>query len=208
MKGPRPFYNLFAALALALLAGWVLPGQLAHAQDIDDAELPQAKPDAPRDQALIDALLDRLANAPDAGEAGRIESLIDIEMAKSGSAAIDFLHGRGRDALEQGNTTAAIDHFSAALDHDPGFIEARALRAIAWHQAGETGPALEDAAQVLQVMPRHQVSLALLAVILEETDQRQRALDAWRRVAEINPWMDEAKAAVTRLERALQGQAS
>lgn len=158
------------------------------------------------DQAKLDDLFTRLKAAPDADEAGRIESEIWIEWSKSGSASMDLLFQRGQDAMAMGDTQAAVDHFSAIIDHDPAFVEAWNARATAFYTAGEIGPSLADIAHVLQAEPRHFGALAGLAMILEETGREARALEAYRAAQAIHPHMQAVNDAIARLETKLEGQ--
>lgn len=156
------------------------------------------------DAAKLEPLFQRLKSA-DAAEAARIEAEIRIEWSKSGSAALDLLLQRGADALELGDNITAAEHFTAILDQDPGFVEARAARAMARYLAGETGPALADLAQVLQDDPQRYDALAGVGAILEETGDKTRALAAYRAAAAIHPHMPDVNDAIERLETALQG---
>ena len=61
-----------------------------------------------------------------------IEAKIWAEWSKSGSAAMDLLLHRGRTAMSAGDNEAAIDHFSALIDHAPEFAEACNARATAF----------------------------------------------------------------------------
>jgi tetratricopeptide (TPR) repeat protein len=98
-------------------------------------------------EAELDPLFEALRDADQQG-AQAIENRIWQEWSRSGSAAMDLLLDRGRDALEAGEVEAAIEHFSALVDHAPGFAEAYNARATAWFQAGHYGLALEDIRQV------------------------------------------------------------
>ena len=91
------------------------------------------------DTAKLDGLFERLKTA-EAAEAGRIEREIWIEWSKSGSPAEDLLLQRGKDAMDLGDFPAAIEHFTAIIDHDPDFAEAWNARATAYYMAGEFGP--------------------------------------------------------------------
>lgn len=159
-----------------------------------------------QDAAKLDDLYNRLKEA-EPGAAGRIESEILLESAKSGSASLDLLLRRGTEALALGNAVVASEHLTAALDQAPDFTEARANRALAYFGAGQTGPAIADLAIVLEEEPRHFVAWSLLGAVLEETDQRERALDAYRRAAEVHPHIAEVNAAIARLTKDLEGQA-
>ncbi|MEZ5796284.1 MAG: tetratricopeptide repeat protein [Paracoccaceae bacterium] len=162
-------------------------------------------PASAADQAKLDDLFTRLKTA-DAAEAGRIEAEIWIEWSKSGSPAMDLLLQRGQDALDQGNTAAAIEHLTALIDHDPDFEEAWNARATAYYMAGEIGPALADISHVLQADPRHFGAMTGLALILEESDKPQQALDVYRAAAAIHPHMAQVNEAIARLEKTLEGQ--
>jgi tetratricopeptide (TPR) repeat protein len=157
------------------------------------------------DKAKLDGLFDRLKTAGEE-EAGRIEREIWIEWSKSGSPALDLLLQRGRDALDVGDTTQAIEHFTAIIDQDPDFPEAWNARATAHYLSGEFGPSVADIAQVLQRNPRHFGALSGLAMILEETGKPERALEVYRAAIAIHPHMAGAAEAIERLETEAEGQ--
>jgi tetratricopeptide (TPR) repeat protein len=157
------------------------------------------------DTAKLDDLFDRLKTA-DAGEASRIEREIWIEWSKSGSPAEDLLLLRGKDAMEMGDFAAAIEHFSAIIDQDPGFAEAWNARATAFYMAGEFGPSMADIGKVLSLNPRHFGALSGLAMILEASGSPEKALAAYRAALEIHPHLQGAAEAVERLETESEGQ--
>jgi tetratricopeptide (TPR) repeat protein len=160
---------------------------------------------AAEDTAKLDGLFDRLKTAEE-GEAGRIETEIWIEWSKSGSPALDLLLQRGKDAMDLGDYPAAIEHFSAVIDHDPNFAEAWNARATAYFMAGEFGPSVADIGTVLTLNPRHFGALSGLAMILEETGKPERALDVYRAAIAIHPHMEGAADAIERLEKQAEGQ--
>lgn len=160
---------------------------------------------AAEDTAKLDGLFSRLKTA-EAAEAGRIETEIWIEWSKSGSPALDLLLQRGRDALSMGDTTQAIAHFTAVIDHSPDFAEGWNARATAYYQAGDFGPALADIAQVLKLNPRHFGAISGLAAMLEESGNAQKALAAYRAALEIHPHLEGVTAAIQRLEAQETGQ--
>ena len=155
--------------------------------------------------AKLDDLFSRLKAASE-DEAGRIETEIWIEWSKSGSPALDLLLLRGRDAMELGDLGQAIEHFTAIIDHDPQFSEGWNARATAFFSAGEYGPALADIAQVLSKNPRHFGAISGLAMILEESGQPEKALDAYKVALAIHPHLAGAAEGVKRLEAQTTGQ--
>lgn len=157
------------------------------------------------DTAKLDGLFDRLKTAGE-GEAGRIETEIWIEWSKSGSPAMDLLLQRGKDAMNLGDYPAAIEHFTAIIDHDPAFAEAWNARATAYYMAGEFGPSVADIARVLTLNPRHFGALSGLALILEETGKPERALEVYKAALAIHPHLQGASEAIERLETEAEGQ--
>jgi tetratricopeptide (TPR) repeat protein len=157
------------------------------------------------DSAKLDDLFARLKTAG-VDEAGRIETEIWIEWSKSGSPAMDLLLQRGRDAMDLGDFAAAIEHFTAIIDHSPEFAEAWNARATAYYMAGEFGPSIADIGQVLTRNPRHFGALSGLAMIFEQSDRPERALEVYRAALAIHPHLGGAEQAVERLSRDAEGQ--
>ena len=84
-----------------------------------------------QDEAL---LLRQLAEA-DPAEAKRLDRQLQALWRKSGSASMDLLLKRGRDALELEYTNIAIGHLTALTDHAPDFAEGWHARASAYFAA-------------------------------------------------------------------------
>jgi len=152
----------------------------------------------------LDAALAALARAEGA-EAETLAGQVRMMWSRSGSAAMDLLLARGREALEAGDDAAAIEHLTALTDHAPGFAEGWHARATALFARGRWGQALEDLARTLALEPRHFGALSGLALILEQTGREAAALEALRRLREIYPAREGLDAALERLDRATGG---
>ena len=155
--------------------------------------------------ARLDDLFQQLQTANDE-EAGQITENIWIEWSKSGSAAMDLLLKRGRDAMAAGKPQEAIDHLTALIDHAPNFAEGYNARATAYFQTGDLGPSVSDIAKTLTLNPRHFGALSGLGMIFEELNQPTKALEVYKAALAINPHLANIKAAVKRLEAKLGGQ--
>ncbi len=163
---------------------------------------PALATDAP---SRVDELLLQLRD-PDVENWRRVERQIRNEWSKSGSAAMDLLLQRGRDALARDDMQAAIEHLTALTDHAPDFAEGWYMRATAFFQMGEYGQSVEDLGRALTLNPQHFAALGGLATILEEIGNRESALEALRATLAIHPHQPDIIEAIERLERRLEGQ--
>ena len=152
----------------------------------------------------LDALFDALAAVDEPGWE-QIEDAIWEEWSETGSASLDLLLQRGREAMSAGDTAEAIEHFTALVETAPDFAEGYNARATAYFEAGLYGPSLSDIVRVLSLEPRHFGALAGLGVILEETGDRPGALEAFRAARAIHPHRSDLREAVERLEAELEG---
>lgn len=155
--------------------------------------------------AALDDLFTRLT-AAEGREAQRIEREIWIEWSKSGSASMDLLLERGRDAMAAGQPEVAVEHLTALIDHAPGFAEGWNARATAYFQTGDFGPSVSDIGQVLTLNPRHFGALSGLGMIFEQLEQPEKALEVYRAALAINPHLTTVKESIERLERTVAGQ--
>jgi tetratricopeptide (TPR) repeat protein len=154
--------------------------------------------------ATIPELLEQLRD-PDQQNWQRIERQLMREWSKSGSPSADLLLFRGRQALNTGDTKAAIDHFSALIDHAPDFAEGWNARATAWFMAGNFGLSLNDIRETLARNPAHFGALSGLARILEDLQQFPQARAALEAAIAIHPHRRDLKAALERLDKRLEG---
>ncbi len=120
---------------------------------------------------------------------------------------MDLLLDRGRDALEAGDSQAAIDHFSALIDHAPDFAEGWHMRSVAFSRVGRYGLALADIERALALNPRHFNAIYGLGVILEELNQPDLAHRAFTRVLAIHPHHEAVTKALERLDSQVGGSA-
>jgi tetratricopeptide (TPR) repeat protein len=155
-------------------------------------------------QPEITRLYERLREA-EAVDSKSITRDIRMRWEQSGSESMDYLLSRGQDALERGETRAAVEHFSAVIDHAPNFAEAYHGRAQAYIAEELAGPALADLEQTLLINPHHFDALYGMGTLLEQLDKPKLAYETYALVLEMHPHYDEAKAARARLETRVKG---
>ncbi len=154
---------------------------------------------AAADDDRLESLFDALEAAETPAQARRVAKDIEHEFSKSGSPAMDLLLKRGQDALETGDSRAAIEHLSALTDHAPDFAQGWHMRSVAYAREGLFGPALADIERALALRPRHYDAIYGLGVILEEVSQPDLAHEAFSRVLAIHPHHEDATKALERL---------
>ena len=155
-------------------------------------------------QTTLDELYQELAEADETTYA-RIERQIIAQWEKSGSAAMDLLLRRGKDALDDGQPDVAVEHFTALIDHAPEFAEGYYGRASSYYQLGMTGPALDDIRQTLALNPRQFEAMRGLASIMEELERPEDALELYQMILSMNPNSVEILESVERLKLQLEG---
>lgn len=158
------------------------------------------------DQARIDDLMAQLREA-EGIQAARIAVEIQNEWSKSGSPTLDLLLRRADDALEEGEVIAAIEHMTAAIDHDPTYLEAYVRRAEAYYLNGNVGPAIEDLRYVLALNPQHFSALQGFGIILFDMERPEDSLEVLRKVLDLYPADETTNEYVRNLEIMLEGQA-
>lgn len=154
----------------------------------------------------LDDLFEALRTA-EGQDAARIVDKIGSEWSRSGSPAMDLLLQHGREALDAGDTGAAIEHLTALIDHAPDFAEGYHARATAYFNEQMFGPAIEDLRRTLALNPRHFGAMTGLALILRDIGRDDAALEVWREVRRLYPASPQAETEVRALEAEVEGQA-
>lgn len=150
--------------------------------------------------ADISHLMDELRGATEA-EAPRAARNVAREWSKSGSASMDLLLKRGREAFEKGDYQLAIDHLTALTDHAPSFAEGYHARAMAYHAANLYGPAIDDLEHALALNPQHFNAIFGLAALFHEFGDLRRAATLYRKVLVLHPHHEDAARALDALRR-------
>jgi Flp pilus assembly protein TadD len=181
-----------------------LAGVLAALLLLAAAPLP-AQEAAQGDGGEIDRLLEQLADPEQEGWQ-QIEDRIAMEWSKSGSPAADLLLQRGREAMEEGEVEAALEHFGALTDHAPDFAEGWNALATAHYRNARLGLALDAIRRTLAIEPRHFGAMIGLGTILEAIGEDEEALEVFRMVHEMHPHRPNVNEWIERLSGRLEGE--
>ncbi|MEM8979592.1 MAG: hypothetical protein AAGD04_08915 [Pseudomonadota bacterium] len=160
----------------------------------------------PGDPGKIASILERLKESTPQSYAV-IERELELEWSKSGSASMNLLLQRGKDALERGEFQKAFFHFSALIDHAPEFAEGYAGRATALFRMDRVGQALADIEEALRRNPNHYPSMIGFGIIMAELGNPHAAVAALKRAASIHPHREDVTKALDRLVKEVEGTA-
>lgn len=198
--------HIVAALAAIVTFSLPLGAQTGDSAETgqETAATPAAEATPPPDIQDEATLLSLLAQAEPV-EARRLDRQLQAIWSKSGSAAMDLLLKRGRDALEAEDSRAAIEHLTALTDHAPDFAEGYHARASAYFSAELYGPALDDLERALALNPNNYNAIFGLGAILETFGDEKRAYDAYLRAQALHPHHEDVTQAIERLKQRIEG---
>ena len=133
------------------------------------------------------------------------EKKITKSWSRSGSASMDLLLQRGRDAIRRENWDAALEHLTDLVNLAPSFAEGWSVRASVYFRQNEYGLALADLGEAIAQDPRHFGAYAGLGFVFEQIDDAPRAVAAYRESLKIHPNLKTAREGVDRLAAKADG---
>lgn len=108
---------------------------------------------------------------------------------------------QGNNHLNHGNTEAAIERFSLAIETDPGFAEAYNQRAIAYCLADRFQEAVQDYETTLRLAPQHFVAMANMGHCYCNLGEFSNARHCYELALMINPHLEGVQAAIDMIDR-------
>lgn len=206
-------------MALKLLAGTLAlaavtaPAVSAPEPKIERQDRPKTMPQPPAKTPAVrgpharnlDFLLGALKVAPDEESAKAVEARIWALWTATPSDTAALLMTRARAAMEAKNYPIALKLLDAIVKLRPDYVEGWNRRATLYYLQNDYEHSMEDIRQVLIREPRHFGALAGLGMILQETGDDRRALDAFRKALEINPHLEKIPEMVKALSEKVEG---
>jgi tetratricopeptide (TPR) repeat protein len=160
----------------------------------------------PRPPETDDQLLARLAKAPDARAARGIERELRARWSHSDSPSADLLLKRVDQAIHARDNDTARAIVQKLTEIAPEFAEGWHRRATLAAQREDFQDAIDSLQRVLALQPKHFIAMAELGQILEEFDNKQRALDAYRKAKELDPFIEGLDDRIRQLGKEVEGQ--
>ncbi len=153
-----------------------------------------------------DRLLDALRRAPDAAHAGVLEARLQETWQDQASPAVQMLVDHAAQAGAGGHLDAALADSDAAIVLQPDLADLWRRRAEARFGLGDERGAFADLAQALSREKRSIPAWVDLSRFAEARHDNRRALEAWRRVLELDPQTEGGAKRLERLEHLVSGQ--
>lgn len=153
----------------------------------------------------LDRLFSQLAQSKTPEDAKVIEELIWDIWNRSGSISVDLLMDRALEAMAAGDYDSSLTFLDQIVDLAPGYSEGWNKRATVHYLRDDYASALGDLEATLALEPRHFGAIAGLALVLEDLGDKEGALDAYRRVLAVYPYLQGAGEAESRLTVEIEG---
>ena len=164
----------------------------------------QPRTAAEREKALTD-LYAHLAAAEDAKQAASVSGSIEKLWVTSGSDTVAYLMQRAMQAANAKNPQLALQLLDAVVALAPDYAEGWNRRAYVHYTQNSIDQALGDLRRTLALDPNHFKALDGLILILKDIGRKKEALQATRRLLDINPYYEGAQQIVDELSREIEG---
>jgi len=198
-----------------LLAAFVISTPaVANAQGDPRAVTPkQRPPEAPAKLPKVgsdkgknlDFLFGALKVAPDEASAHHVEARIWAAWLQTPSDTVALLMVRSKAALDAHQTEVALKLLDAVIKLRPDYIEAWNRRATLYYLQNDYARSLADIQQVLMREPRHFGALAGLGMIMQDLGEDKRALEAFRKALDVDPYLEKVPELVKTLSEKVEG---
>jgi tetratricopeptide (TPR) repeat protein len=204
--------RLSQAILLAVLA--LSAPSLAQAQGDPRATPPKQKPpEAPAKLPKVgsdktkglDFLFGALKVAPDELSARHVEARIWAAWLQTPSDTVALLMVRSKAAMDAHQNEVALKLLDSVIKLRPDYIEAWNRRATLYYLQNDYRRSLADIQQVLVREPRHFGALAGLGMIMQDLGDEKRALDAFRKALDVDPYLEKVPELVKTLTEKVEG---
>jgi tetratricopeptide (TPR) repeat protein len=153
-----------------------------------------------------DTLFAALANAPNERVASELETRLQEVWHDQATPAVQMLIDHAVLAAAHDKQKEALADSDAAITLQPELADLWRRRAEARFGAGDDAGAVADLAQALSREPRLIPALADLSRYAELRHNDKRALEAWRKVLELDPKTEGGQKRLDRLQKKVNGE--
>src|SRR5882757_7124711 len=197
IRFPRARNGRLAIILTAMIA--VAPMALAQDQKATPPKQQKKLPEAPSKLPKVgsdrtrglDFLFGALKAAPDEASAKHVEARIWALWMQTPSDTAALLMMRSKAAADAQQTDVAMKLLDAVIKLRPDYIEAWNWRSKLYYVKNDYAHSLEDIQQVLIREPRHFGALVELGMIMQDIGNDKRALEAFRKALDVNPYLEK-----------------
>jgi tetratricopeptide (TPR) repeat protein len=204
---PRALILLLAiAVAVPVAASAQEPNATPSKQQKKLPEAPGKLPKIGADRTRgLDFLFGALKVAPDEASAKNVEARIWAYWMQTPSDTAALLMMRARAAMDAQQTDVALKLLDAVVKLRPDYVEGWNRRATLYYLTNDYAHSLADIQQVLIREPRHFGALAGLGMIMQDLGDEKRALEAFRKALDVNPYLEKVPELVKTLTEKVEG---
>jgi tetratricopeptide (TPR) repeat protein len=194
--------------------GDAAPGKAPDGRNRQQAQRPKEQPGiavlqprtpAEREKALSD-LYAHLTTASDENAAKIVAASIERLWATSGSDTVGLLMHRAAEATQAKKPDLALKFLDRVVALAPDYTEGWHRRAVVYYSQGEFQRAIGDLRRVLALDSSHFKALEGLGHMLRELGEKRGALQAFRRLQDIHPFVEGLDIQLRELARDVEGQ--
>jgi len=165
-----------------------------------------APPAAPAPKSDLDRWFADLAKAESPEDAKPIETKIENAFKQSGSASVDLLMSRAKEALNAADSKTAGTILAAVTKLSPGYAEGWHMRATMDAASGNDSAAMIGLQKVISLNPRNFAVMVELAGMLEDYGDKKAALALYRQALALDPQLEGAVRSIRSLQKEVDGQ--
>ena len=180
-------------LALAAIAIWACIGL-----GLDVARADETEP-------TLDELFAELADAEDPFRIDELQVEIQRIWLDPGSASIELLMDRARQAMDEEDYDTALIHLDDVVELAPSYAEGWNRRATLHYLTRNYDQSLLDIERTVALEPRHYGAWSGLGRIFMDIGNEKSAVDAFERALAVNPHLEEIQSIVERLKPSVGG---
>ena len=177
-------------LALAAIAIWACIGLGPDVARADETE------------PTLDELFAELADAEDPFRIDELQVEIQRIWLDPGSASIELLMDRARQAMDEEDYDTALIHLDDVVELAPSYAEGWNRRATL---LGAGATAVLSLERTVALEPRHYGAWSGLGRIFMDIGNEKSAVDAFERALAVNPHLEEIQSIVERLKPSVGG---
>ncbi len=152
----------------------------------------------------LELLFDSLHNTDNSSEAAAITQKIWENWYQTDNQRVARLMNLGDVSMRRGKLKDAVALFSEIIELQPDYAEGWNRRATVYYMMGEYQLSTNDVAETLLREPRHFGALSGQGMIYMQLQEKELALEFYKKALELNPHMSGVKQNIRMIRKLIQ----